>query len=158
MTALALVIGIGAGGILIARSLWQRNYEAAAYALVATLAVGLTLGISAGAVVRGEGASFKPFAERVAASVPPGESVSFFNVSDETAIAFLFYLRRHVPVVETGADHPCDPPTAGLYLVPEKDWTAHTCFQTAAWQEVTRGGPPVKSQRWRRLVLARYTG
>jgi len=115
------------------------------------------IGITAGEIVRGNGASFDPFAERIAAHVGPTESLAFFDTDDDTAIALLLSLRRHVPVVlPPDAARPCDPPNSGFYLVSEKLWDARPCFRDTSWQVLERGGPRAGSERWRRLVLARY--
>jgi hypothetical protein len=129
----------------------------ATLALAATVALGLTIGVAAGAIVRGAGASFGEFARQVSSQIGPSVPLAFFNLDDDSAIAFLFDVRRHVPVVEpVSADRPCDPPEPGFYLVSELAWEQQTCFHDAPWVALARGGPTVASQRWRRLVLARY--
>jgi len=155
--ALAFVAGIGVGADLAIRWAWQRRFDLAAHALVATLAFGLMIGITAGEIVRGNGASFHPFAERITKRVRPTDSLAFFDTDDDTAIALLLSLRRHVPVVSPpDAARPCEPPRPGLYLVSAKLWEARPCFRDARWQVLDRGGPRAGSERWRRLVLARY--
>ena len=155
--AVTLVIGVAIGAELMARWISQRRFEWAAGAFVGTLALGLGIGISAGAIVRGSGASFRPFAERLATQVDVTQPLAFFDVDDETAIALLFHLRRHVAVVSPrDAEHSCEPPTAGLYLVGERAWEARACFRDERWHAIEHGGPLVQSQQWRRLVLARY--
>ncbi len=155
--ALLLVIGTSIGCELMVRWTWQRRFDLAAYALVGTLALGLSVGISAGAIVRGEGASFRHFAHRIATQVGTSESLAFFDVDDDTAVALLFHLRRHVAVVQpASAASPCEPPAAGFYLVSETAWDTRACFRDPRWQVIEHGGPRAASQRWRRLVLARY--
>src|SRR5205823_2995514 len=114
-SVLALVLGIGIGAELMVRWIWQRRWEHGAYAFTGTVALGLMIGISAGAIVRGDGASFRPLAQRIAAQVAASEPLAFFDVDDETAIALLFHLRRHVTVVEpASSERPCVPPAAGF--------------------------------------------
>ena len=156
-TALALPLGLGIGVDLLVRWIVQRRWELAAYALAGTVAWGLTIGIAAGAIVRGAGASFQSFAAQVAAQVPPSAPLAFFDLDDEQEIAFLFHLHRHVPVISpVDPLAPCTPPTGGLYLVLESRWNKDACFRSEAWQELARGGPQAESQHWWRLVLARY--
>jgi len=149
----AYVLGLGGGGHLLVHWLHQRRMDLAAYAFVGLLALGLTVGIAAGGVVRGEGASFRHLAQQLARHSGP---MAFFDVDDESAIALLFHLRRHIPVVQSAADAPCTPPHPGLYLVSEDNWNARDCFRGGAWQVLEQGGPLVESHRGRRLVLARY--
>jgi 4-amino-4-deoxy-L-arabinose transferase-like glycosyltransferase len=159
LTMLAFVMGLGVGIDLVLHWIWQRQFDLAAYALAGTLAVGLTIGVAAGAVVRGQGASFGEFAQRVAARIGPGEPLTLFDFDDESVIAFLFDLQRHVAVeAPVSPDRPCEPHGPGYYLVPERAWEARACFHGAQWQAVERGGPAADAQRWRRLVLARFVG
>jgi hypothetical protein len=155
-TALALVVGVGIGTELIAHWGWQRKADLAAYAFVATLALGLTISLSAAAIVRGNGASFRPFAEQLSARVRPGEPLAFFDFDDEYALGLLFHFRRHIPVVQPrSSEAPCEPATPGLYLIAERNWDARACFHESEWQLLDRGGPPMEPTH--RLVLARYT-
>src|SRR5262249_29887760 len=111
-------LGLGVGIELIARWVRQRRFTWAAYAFAGTVAWGLAIGISAGAIVRGEGATFRPFARRLALQVRPDDRLALLDVDDDSVIALLFHLRRHVPVENAvDAEHPCTPPHAGLYLV-----------------------------------------
>ena len=151
-----LVVGIGIGVESILWALWQRRYERATFALTATAALALTIGVSATAIVRGDGASFRPFAQQVAAAVPATEPLAFFNLDDDREVAFLFHLDRHVPVESADAHAPCTPRQPGLYLVLESNWENTPCFRDARWEPIMRGGPTVESHHWWRLVLARY--
>jgi len=152
----AFVLGIATGIEVIVWALWQRRYERAAFALTTTIAVALTIGVSANAIVRGDGASFRLFAQQVAAAVPASEPLAFFNLDDEREIAFLFHLGRHVPVESADASAPCAPRRGGLYLVQESQWEQVSCFRDPRWEPILRGGPTVESHQWWRLVLARY--
>jgi uncharacterized membrane protein len=158
-TMLAFVVGVCGGTDLVLQWMSQRRLDRAAYAVAGTLAVGLTIGISAGAVVRGQGVSFGAFAQRVAARVDANEPLTLFDSDDEAVIAFLFDLRRHVRVeAPLSPDRPCEPHGPGYYLVSEDAWEARACFHDGRWQALERGGPAAESQRWRRLVLALFVG
>lgn len=157
LPALGLIAGIGAGSELMLRWTWRRRFDLAAYALTGTLAWGFVIGISATAIVRGNGGSFQHLARQISERVRSTAPLAFFEVDDETAIALLFHVRRHIPVVQAASpDYPCAPPAPGFYLVAEHAWDDRSCFRDPRWQAIERGGPAVDSLRWRRLVLARY--
>jgi 4-amino-4-deoxy-L-arabinose transferase-like glycosyltransferase len=157
--AMAMVIGIGVGVELMLLALWQRRFEMALFVFTGMVAVGLTVGVAAGEIVRGEGGTFRLFAAEVTRDVPRDVPLRFFTCDDTSLIALLFHLRRHVPTaLPPDPAAPCVPPGNGYYLVPEAHWDADACFRHPHWQLVARGGPRVASQRDRRMVLARFVG
>ncbi len=158
-TAMAMVIGIGVAIELMLMALWQRRFEVALFAFTGMVAVGLTVGISAGEIVRGEGGTFRLFAADVTRHVPHDVPLRFFTCDDGDRISLLFHLQRHVPTaIAPDPAAPCVPPGNGFYLLPEAHWDADACFRDARWQLVARGGPRVASQRNRRMVLAQFVG
>jgi 4-amino-4-deoxy-L-arabinose transferase-like glycosyltransferase len=157
LSAVVLIAGVGIGIDVILRWTWERRFDLALYGLVATLAVGWTIGFSSDAIVRGEAVSFRPLAQRVSAAVAPTEPLAFLDVEDETAIGLLYHLRRHVPVVQSlDGQGPCTPPSPGVYLIAEKRWDERDCAADRRWNAITRGGPEISSHRSQRLVLARF--
>jgi 4-amino-4-deoxy-L-arabinose transferase-like glycosyltransferase len=155
MSAVILIVGLGIGIDLMVRWAWERRVVLAAYSLVATLALGWTIGVSSDEMVRGAALSFRPLAQRVLAEVAPTEPLAFLDVDDETAICLLYYLRRHVPVVQSGEGR-CTPPSRGVYLIAESRWDERDCAADHRWHALARGGPEISSHRAQRLVLARF--
>jgi len=157
ISVVILLVGVGLAADLIVGWTRQRRFDLAAYGVVATLSLGWTIGVSADAIVRGEALSFRPFAQRVSAEVPPAEPLAFLDVDDETAICFLYHLGRHVPVVESvEGEGACTPPRPGAYLLAENRWDARACATDPRWHLVVRGGPEISTHRGQRLVLARF--
>lgn len=159
LSVIALIFGTGIGAEVIVRGIWQRHFDLAAYALVGTLALGWTIGLSSDAIMRGKALSYRPLAQRVSAEVALTQPLAFLDVDDETAISLLYHLRRHVPVVQSVAGQgPCTPPGPGAYLITESRWDDRDCASDPRWHLIARGGPEVSSHRAQRLVFARYGG
>lgn len=159
LPAMVLVVGSGVAIDLMIRWWLAGCHERAAFALVGLAALVLGIGFSADQLMRGEAVSFRPFAVQVNAVVPAGTTLSFLDVNQQFTNSFLFHVRRPVAVrhaVEVAA--PCSAPAPGYYLLSEKRWDAARCADDPRWRELLRGGPEKERQRFRRLVLARYTG
>jgi len=163
---LPIVIGslslVGAGVLITVHWLWQRRLELASWAFLFTLAIGLTLGMSAGEIVRGQGASFRPLVRELREKGYADQDFAMFDIDrevdfDDQHLGFLFHLGRHVPVVRPVNEHSCEPPKSGLYLVRRRHWDERSCFRDTRWQEILRGGPPAKSMQNEQLVLARFS-
>lgn len=157
-TFAALILGTALGTALMIRWAWQRRLDLAGYALAALLAWNMTIIGSSVRIVQGEGGSFRPFAQRLQAVLGPSDQVAFLGYDDRQAAPLLFHLHRHISVVSGENGALCAPPWVGQYLIQEARWDQESCFRNPAWKMVARGGPAVRSQRWRRLVLARYAG
>lgn len=153
---------VGVGVFIAIHWLWQRRLELASWAFFFTLVVGLTLGMSAGEIVRGEGASFRPLVQELREKGYADQDFAMFDIDrevdfDDRHLSFLFHFGRHVPVVRPISEHSCEPPKPGLYLVRQSHWDERSCFRDSRWQEVLRGGPRAKSMHQERLVLARFS-
>jgi 4-amino-4-deoxy-L-arabinose transferase-like glycosyltransferase len=154
--ALSLIVGVAVGIEAFAAGLVRRRIDLAFYALAATVAWGLAIGVGAAAHVRGEAGSVQPLARDIIAQLRPDERLAFFHADDRDHLPLLVHLHRQVPVVSPSPEDPCRPPQSGLYLIKESEWLSHACFHSAEWTELLRGGPAVERERKLWLVAARY--
>lgn len=159
LPVMALVVGSGIAIDLTIRWWLAGRRELAACALVGLATLVLGIGVSADQIMRGEAVSFRPFAAQVNSVVPAGTTLSFLDVNQQFTNSFLFHVRRSVAVRQApDPSAPCIAPAPGYYLLSEKRWDAAQCAADPRWRELLRGGPEKERQRFRRLVLASYTG
>jgi 4-amino-4-deoxy-L-arabinose transferase-like glycosyltransferase len=119
----ALAVGgaaLAAAALGAAVAAWRRSADPAAalVALGAALIAAFVGPVFAGEIVAAERVSPLPLAERVAASLPAGESVTAVGVGDGPSLLLLFYLPdlTRLAVVPNG-DAPPVPAPAGYYLL-----------------------------------------
>jgi len=144
LIAIAIAVGLA---VATARCAWTAAYAITGGALVLIAVAGCRIVPTLEADIK----SFAPFSRRVAAEVG-GAPLRFYPTFD---FAMLYYLRRHVPVVDRGRFGTLPP---GYALVAGADWDALGDLDRAGVEVVDESIPASIGRPQSRWLLVRIPG